>query len=375
MDPSVIVAAVLVATAILSFETRISSAILEIAAGIGLVLLFPEIGKLDWLTFLSHLGMLGLMFMVGFEIDVRRLRHTWRASVAIGAAALSLPVLGVFAYCRLIMGLDPEVAALVAIGVSTTSLAIVYNVLKERGTLASAEGQIVIAIASVIDVFAMVLLALLMGDLGWGTAAFLLVMVPALLGLPRFGRWIFRRYRNSLVEIDLRFMLVVLIGVGFVAESVGGIHPAMVAFAVGVVMSGAAEAHDALEQKFKGIVFSLLAPVFFLHAGTQIDLGELSAGVIGTAVALLVITSTLKYAGTALPYRWLMKAPGHLPGLLCNYQLSFGIIAAAVGLEVGLLTQELYAIILLVIVASALVPALLLREAPPPAGPDRAPPP
>lgn len=362
MNESLIVAVVLVATAILSFELRLSSAILEIAAGIGLALFLPGVGKLDWLLFLSNLGMLGLMFMVGFEIDVRRLQKTWRESVAIGAAALALPASGAFIYGRYVMALDVPVAALVAIGVSTTSLAIVYNVLKERGTLASGEGQIIIAIASVIDVFAMFLLALLMGDLGWGTAVFLLIIVPALFGLPRFGRFLFRRYRGSLVEIDLRFLLVVLIGMGFMAESIGGIHPAMVAFAIGVVMSGAAEGHDELEQKFKGIVFSLLAPVFFLHAGMQIPLRELTLGVLGTALALLAITCVLKYVGTALPYRWLYKSSGHLAGLLCNYQLSFGIIAAAVGLKVGMLTHDLYATILLVIVGSAILPAILLRK-------------
>jgi Kef-type K+ transport system membrane component KefB len=362
MHESLIVAIVLVATAILSFELRLSSAILEIAAGIVLVYFFPGLGKLDWLNFLSNLGMLGLMFMVGFEVDVRRLRKTWRASLTIGASALALPVVGVFLFSRYWMGLDLPVAALVAIGVSTTSLAIVYNALKERGTLATGEGQIIIAIASVIDVVAMFLLALLMGDLGWGTAIFVAIMLPALLGLPRFGKWIFRRYRGSLVEIDLRFLLVVLIGMGFMAESIGGIHPAMVAFAMGVVMSGAVEGHDEVEQKFKGIVFSLLAPVFFLHAGIQIELRNLSLGVVGTAAALLVISCALKYVGTALPYRWMMKSSGRLAGLLCNYQLSFGIIAAAVGLKVGLLTQDLYATILLVIVGSAFLPAVLLRD-------------
>lgn len=361
MSESLIVAAVLVATAILSFELRLSSAILEIAAGIGLAIFLPGVGTHDWLVFLSNLGLLGLMFMVGFEIDVRRLRQTWRASLTIGASALLLPTLGVFLYCRYLLALDTPVAALVAIGVSTTSLAIVYNALKERGTLASGEGQIIIAIASVIDVFAMFLLALLMGDFGWGTAVFLIVIVPALFGLPRFGRFMFRRYKGSLVEIDLRFLLVVLIGMGFMAESIGGIHPAMVAFAIGVVMSSAAEGHDQLEQKFKGIVFSLLAPVFFLHAGMQIQLRELSLGVLGTAAVLLVITCALKYVGTALPYQWILKSSGRLAGLLCNYQLSFGIIAAAVGLKVGLLTQDLYATILLVIVGSAILPAILLR--------------
>ena len=364
MDASLIVAIVLIATAILSFELRLSSAILEIAAGIGLVFFFPGLGKLDWLVFLSNLGMLGLMFMVGFEVDVRRLRRTWRASVIIGALALALPVLGGFLFCRYWLALDPEVSALMAIGVSTTSLAIVYNALKERGTLASSEGQIIIAIASVIDVTAMFLLALLMGDLGWGTAVFVVIMLAALLGLPRFGRWIFRRYRGSLVEIDLRFLLVALIGMGFMAEKIGGIHPAMAAFALGVVMSSAAEGHDELEQKFKGIVFSLLAPVFFLHAGMQIELRQLSWHIVATAAALLVITGVLKYVGTAVPYRWLLKSSGRLAGLLCNYQLSFGIIAAAVGLEVGLLTRDLYAVILLVIVGSAILPAVLLRAKP-----------
>ena len=58
MDASVIVAVALIATAILSFELRLSSAILEVAAGIGLVWLMPDIGELDWLNYLAHLGML-----------------------------------------------------------------------------------------------------------------------------------------------------------------------------------------------------------------------------------------------------------------------------------------------------------------------------
>ena len=98
----------------------------------------------------------------------------------------------------------------------------------------------------------------------------------------------------------------------------------------------------------------------------QIELRTLTIDVAATAAALLAITCTLKYAGTALPYRWLMKSPGRLAALLCNYQLSFGIIAAAVGLKVGLLTQDLYAIILLVIVGSSILPTVLLRNDPAP---------
>ena len=68
------VAIVMVTAAVIAFELRISSAILEILAGIGLAFFFVDIGNLDWLSFLANLGMLGLMFMVGFEVDVERLR-------------------------------------------------------------------------------------------------------------------------------------------------------------------------------------------------------------------------------------------------------------------------------------------------------------
>ena len=91
MDQSLMVAIVMVSAAVIAFEFRISSAILEILAGIALAFFFIDIAEMDWLHFLANLGMLGLMFMVGFEVDVERLRETWRASITIGVSALMLP--------------------------------------------------------------------------------------------------------------------------------------------------------------------------------------------------------------------------------------------------------------------------------------------
>ena len=73
---------------------------------------------------------------------------------------------------------------------------------------------------------------------------------------------------------------------------------------------------------------------------------------------------SLKYLGTALPFQWFLKSSGRVAGLLFNYRLSFGIIAASVGLNVGILDARLYAVVLLVIVASAALPALFLRDRP-----------
>ncbi|MEK9753318.1 MAG: cation:proton antiporter [Rhodospirillaceae bacterium] len=364
MDHSLIVVLVLVGTAAVAFEVGISSAILEILAGILLAVFIVDLPTLDWLSFLANLGMLTLMFLVGFEVDVDRLRETWRTSVIVGVCALAAPMAGVLAVGLCWLDLAPKTAGLLAIGLSTTSLALVYQVLRERGMLSTPSGQVILAAASVVDVLSMILLALVMGDVGWGTAIFLIVVVPTVLGLPRLGKWIFRRYKGSLVEFELRFLLVILIGLGVMAEKIGGLHPAIVAFALGVIMSEVMEEHEELEQKLKGVVFSLFAPVFFLHAGLQIDVRLLTPELFGIVAVLLVVAWGLKYVGAAVPFRLLMKEPGHIAGLVFNYRLSFGVITATVGLHSGILGEDLYAVILMVIVGSAVVPALLLRQKP-----------
>ena len=119
---------------------------------------------MGWVRFLANFGMLGLMFMAGFEVDVRRLRTTWRASVTIGVLSLAFPMAGVFATAYFFFGLPLMAAGLVAIALSTTSLALVYHALKERSLLGESTGQVLLASASVVDVLSMVSLSLLLGD-------------------------------------------------------------------------------------------------------------------------------------------------------------------------------------------------------------------
>lgn len=364
MDPSLAVALVLVGAAGIALEIGFSSAIAEIAAGIMLALFYADIASLDWLHFLSNLGLLGLMFMAGFEVDVDRLRTTWRASTGIGIVSLGAPMAGVFLVCRFLLGLDGAQAALLSIGLSTTSLALVYHALKARGDLDGDFGQTVLGAATVVDILSMVCLAVLLGNLGWGTAIFLLVLIPTVFGLPRIGKWVFRRYHGSIVEFELRFLMVLLISMGFMAEHIGGIHPAIIAFLLGLIMAEVVEEHAEVEEKLKGVVFSLFAPIFFLHAGTRLDITAFSGEMLATFAMLFVTSIGLKFAGTALATRWFLGHSARFVGLLFNYRLSFGIITATVGLKTGIIDKPLYSLILMIVVCSAILAAALLRERP-----------
>lgn len=362
METSLFVAVVLVVAGVLALEVGLSSAITEVLAGVVLGLLV-ETGDVGWLVFLAHFGLLGLMFIAGFEVDPAMLRKTWRASLAIGCASFLAPFLGVFGLGRLAFGLEARAAGLVATGLSTTSLALVYHFLRERKLLAGETGQMVFGAAMVVDVLSMVGLALLLGHLGWATAVFVLAAAPAFVGLPRAGQWLFARYRGSLVEFELRFLLLLLVGMGFLAER-AGIHAAIVAFLVGLLMSEVIQDHAALEEKLKGVIFSFFAPAFFLQAGTRLDLRGLDLPTLGLTAVLFVVAAGLKYAGTALVAGRLAAGLGHFAGVLFNYRLTFGIITATVGREEGLLDRRLFATVLLIVLVSAALPMVLLRDRP-----------
>lgn len=362
MEASLAVAICLILASILSIELKTSSAVLEIGAGIVLALLIKDINHVEWLDHLAHIGMLALMFVAGFELHLERLKDNWKANVSIGLSSFLVPLCGIYLLTSYVLGLDPMTAILVSIGLSTTSLALVYHLLKDHNILDTNNGQIMFGAASIVDILSMVALAMLLGDVGWGTALFILLFVLSLISLPHFGAWLFKRYPNSTTEPELRFLMVILVSMGFMAENVGNVHPALVAFTVGIVMSGVIEHDKTVEDKLLGLVFSFFAPIFFLHAGTKIDLATLSPSYILIGGMLLVAATSLKYLGTYLPARLFMKKDARFGGVLFNYRLSFGIVTANVGLAEGILTPSLYGVIMLVVVISAALPGLILRR-------------
>jgi Kef-type K+ transport system membrane component KefB len=362
MEISLAVALCLILAAALSAELKISSAVLEISFGLLLSLFIPDMGHVPWLSYLAKLGMLALMFVAGFELDVGQLRRRWKSSGTVGVFSLCLPLAGVYYLARYGLSLDHKSAALIGIGLSTTSLALVYHALREKKLLDSGEGQAILGAASVVDVLSMVCLALLLGEASWGTALFILFFIFSLFSLPKFGAWIFERYSDSMAEPELRFLMVILVAMGFMAESVGSIHPAIISFIVGIVMAKLIEENAAVKEKMLSLVFSFFAPVFFLHAGTRIHLGDLTFHYVLVGIALFLIATSLKYIGTYLPALLCRMEQRRFMGILFNYRLSFGIITANVGLETKIITPQFYAVILLVVVASAALPAFLLRE-------------
>ncbi len=362
MEISLAVAVCLIFAAIISYEFKVSSAILEVLCGVALGLLITDLAHVDWLSYLAGIGVLALMFVAGFELRLSQLKQTWAPSLTIGLSSFALPFMGTFAAFYFWVGMEWLPATLMSVGLSTTSLALVYHLMKEHKVLETNDGQVLFGAASIVDIISMVLLAVVLGEMGFGTLVFAAIFAVCLFVIPRSTNWIFKRYANNVSEPEIRFLMVIIVGMSFMAESIAHVHPALIAFTLGVFMSRFIERNKAVKNKMMALVFSFFAPIFFLQSGAKIDLRDLDMNYLTIFAVVFILATALKFLGTYIPARVFVKDFAAYSGKIFNFRLSFGIITANVGLERGLIEPGMYAVIMLVIISSAAIPSLLLRN-------------
>jgi len=307
-------------------------------------------------------SVLALMFVAGFEIRVRELKKTWAPSLVIGLSSFFVPFTGIMLVVHFWLGLEWLSSILISVGLSTTSLALVYHLMRDHGLLSTREGQILFGAASIVDIISMLFLAIVLGEMGGGTMIFAVIFIACVFIIPPSAKWLFSRYVGTGSEPELRFLMVIIIGMSFMAESIGSIHPALIAFAMGVFMSRFIERNPKVKNKLMALVFSFFAPIFFLHSGTKIDVTNLDQSYLLIFAVVFALATSLKFIGTYIPAKIYVKKMAAYSGKIFNFRLSFGIITANVGLEQGLISPGMFTVIMLVVIGSAAIPSLFLRN-------------
>ncbi|MBM3214646.1 hypothetical protein FJZ36_07000 [Candidatus Poribacteria bacterium] len=127
------------------------------------------------------------MFFASFETDARLLARYWRESLFIGAISYMLPFALVAATALYVFRVSGQSSMLLGIGLSTTSLALVYAVLKDKQALDRRFSQMLLSAAMVVDVLNMLSLILMFEGVSWLT---LVLPAPLFVGsaLSRWGQ-------------------------------------------------------------------------------------------------------------------------------------------------------------------------------------------
>ncbi|MCD6341236.1 MAG: cation:proton antiporter [Thaumarchaeota archaeon] len=353
----------IVISGVLSLELGLSTAILEIMAGVIGGNLF-EIGSLTWIDFMSNYGILGLMFLAGLEVDKDELKRNAKESLIIASSSYFIPFILIFAVTIPILGFDLRKSAIVGIALSTTSLALLYPILREKGLLNLELGHVILASAMLIDIWSMISLTVIFAAVNFFTAIFFVVLVFFMWYAPKLGRWLFARYRENLSEIELKFLLLILLALVFFAERVM-VSEAVLAFMMGFLFSEVLEEHGALVDKLKGIVFAFFSPIFFFKAGSYMKFSIMNSTSLLLAALLLPLAFFSKYYSSKIAFRKLRggaKSLSKFVGVVFNFRLTFGIISALFGLKAGIISNETYTAIITVIIISALISSLLTKK-------------
>ncbi|GAB4271394.1 MAG: cation:proton antiporter [Candidatus Rifleibacteriota bacterium] len=362
-NSSIIVGVLILVAGIFSLELGISVAVFEIISGV-IAANFLKIEPRAWIDFHANFGLLGLMFFAGFETDFVMLRKNWKESLRVGALSFFLPMLCIFVLCKFALGMEELASFLISIGLSTTSLALVYSVLKERHLIKGKIAQSLLSSSMVVDLLSMIALMVLFQGLSYTTIV-VIVMIPLTrLIVPQIGHWLFRRYRGNQIEFQIRFILLSILSLVLVSQT-SEIHVAVLAFIGGFFFSEILEHHAILEEKLKSIVFGLMAPIFFFRAGLTVKFDYISITTVYYTVLFGFVAFVSKYLGTYFAIAKNSKpSVARFSGLIFNFRLSFGIVVATFGLEKNMINPEIYFAMVAVIVLTSVVSSVLLKSVP-----------
>jgi glutathione-regulated potassium-efflux system ancillary protein KefC len=351
---------------LLSIWLRVSTALSEIVVGtiaqliIGALIGSSVLGTDEsWIKFLSGIGAIVLTFLAGAELDPAVFKLKWKEAVMIGLASFLLPFLGCAAAAHYLLGWEIMPSWLAGVAMSTTSVAVVYAVMLEFGFNATDYGKTVLAACFVTDLGTVVALGLIFAPFTWKTLVFLSVGVVVFAVLPWLTPRFFRLYGNRPSELETKFLLLCLFGMGALAAWADS-EAVLPAYLIGMVLAGTVGKDHALVRRLRTLTFGLLTPFYFIRAGSFVSLPALVAAPAAFIFFLLVKIAT-KIAGV-LPVTKLFGSPRReamYTTLLMSTGLTFGTISSLYGLSHGIINQDQYSALVAAVIGSAVIPTLI----------------
>ncbi|MDX1426226.1 MAG: cation:proton antiporter [Salegentibacter mishustinae] len=329
----------------------------------------------EMINVLAEVGIILLMVYIGMEINFRDLgKASWPGLLAAIGGFIVPFALGY--YTIIYFGGTQMAAIFVAIAVAVTSLATKSRILVDLKLLNTRIAYVLMAGALISDTLALVIFAGIISyvdagsidtlGLAWVAGkAILFFVFTALAGiylLPLLGRFLMKSKINSRT---LHFTLILIIVLGFseLAE-VAGLHSILGAFMAGLFIRDGVfnrQISKDINNIFHDISIGFLAPIFFVSAGFNVTLEVFQTDLVMLIVVTLVAMIG-KIFGTALfylpsGYGW---REGIAVGTGMNGRGAVEIIIAGIGLQMGIITNEIFSILVFMAIFTTLTVPLFL---------------
>lgn len=376
IDELALLAAVAVLTALVLARLRLPPVSGLIAAG---VLLGPFglglIREREAIDVLSEVGVVFLLFTVGLEFSITKLRNIWRLVFVGGSLQVALTLAAVAGFAWWHLGVDPRTAVVYGCVFALSSTAIVLRLLTDRRELDAPHGRLIVGALILQDlcVVPMVLIIPLFAagtgpvelasSVGWALGKAALVVIAVVL-VARFAvpRLLFAVDASRSRDLFLLAVLGVCIGTAWLTSQVG-LSLALGAFLGGIVVADTEFGHRAMSDVLP--LRDAFVSVFFISLGMLLDVGTVMAeplAVLGLFLAFVVGKGVIAFS-VALMMRFPPRV-AWLTGIGLAQFGEFGFVLLRVAETHDAVDPHALSLLLTAGVLSMLVTPLLARMAP-----------
>jgi Kef-type K+ transport system membrane component KefB/nucleotide-binding universal stress UspA family protein len=331
---------------------------------------------------LSNVGVMLLLLLTGMETDLKLARKVGAPAVTVAAAGVTVPFLCGFALGWFLppsLVPDPRhrlVAALfLGTALSISSIKIVAIVVREMNFMRRNLGQIIVASAIMEDTTGWVIISITLAVAGIGGQS-LTALVKPLIGTAVFlavsytlgRRWVSRliRFVNDKFVSEyavVTAILIVMCVLALITDAIG-VNTVLGAFVAGVLVGGSPILTQHIQDQLRGLITAFMMPIFFGLSGLSANLTILANPQIALlTLSLVAVASIGKFGGAFVGGKagGLTSRESLALGCAMNARGSTEVIVASIGLGMGVLTNDLYTMIVTMAVITTMSMPPLLR--------------
>ena len=354
-----------------------TSVIGEIAAGIVLGpsllgLYFPEVSQFLFpvsslvnINLLSQVGLILFMFIVGMELNLNVLKNRAHSAVIISHASIIFPftlgaLLAYFIYEDFTHAHSGFVsfALFMGIAMSITAFPVLARIVHEKGINKSPVGPMVITCAAIDDITAWCLLAavIAIAKAGTFTSSLYVILMAVVYVLIMFKvvRPILKNIADNhhlkgMSKTVMGGFILVLFLSAYTTEAIG-IHALFGAFLAGVIMPSNIRLRNLLTERMEYVTLIILLPLFFVFTGLRTEIGLLNSGHLWLVCLVVIAVAVIgKFLGSALAARFVGQnwKDSLVIGALMNTRGLMELVVLNIGLDLGILTPELFAMMVI----------------------------
>ena len=327
---------------------------------------------------LAELGVIFLLFAIGLSTKICDLLSVGRTALYVAILGVIIPFALGYAFILYQDG-DMYHAMFIGAAMVATSVGITARVIKDMRLTETKESRIIIGAAVIDDVLGMIVLAVVAGMAETGelsvtniavvalsaVAFVVVILLVCMKAIPRISAYFRKREElKGKAEVNmLALSIIICLGLAALSQYIG------LAAIIGAFLAGMLFSDCSGEWKLTEKVESLnvfLVSFFFVNVGLKVDLGEFTSEVLMIGIIIIALAFISKYvgchAGARLGDRSIDRSSADIIGVGMIPRGEVGMIVAAIGLSAGVLSNSLYAVIILMSIVTTLAAPLLFSK-------------